>query len=110
MHGFRFFRFGALASPLRLNLASRGAEVALHGAFFFLFHPFAEHFTKLRVHLRHTAVPEALAIVHFRASVAISLERCIDTPLDIRGRTCLSSAEVLFVLDLQLADISLKLA
>src|SRR4029077_17369104 len=103
-------RFGALASPLRLNLTSRGAEVALHRALFLLLHPFAEHFAKLRVHLSQIAVAEALAIVHVRAPVAVALERCVDAPLDVRGWTGLSPAEVLFVLDLQLADVSLKLA
>ena len=49
LHGFRFFRFGAPTSPLRLKLASRGAEMARQGAFFLLFQSFAEHFAILGV-------------------------------------------------------------
>ena len=87
LHGFRFFRLRRAASPFRLNFAGRGAEVALHRALLLLLHPFAEHFAIFRVHLRQIAVVEALAVIHFRATVAIALQHSIDSPFDFRRRT-----------------------
>jgi len=83
--------------------------MTLHGAFFLLFHPFAEHFPELRIHLSQIAIAEALAVIHLRAPVAIALEQVVNAPFEFRRRTLLAAAEVLFILDLQLADVFLKL-
>src|SRR5882762_6418859 len=92
--GFR----GLLFFPHVLNLARRRAKVPLHAAFFFLFHPLAEDFAILRIHLGQIAVAEALRKIHLRTPVAIALHRDIDAPLELRGRPLLPPAKILFVL------------
>jgi hypothetical protein len=101
---------GPLVRSLFLNLPGRSAKVALHSAFFLLFHPLAEDIAILGVHLGQSAVSEALGIVHFRAPVGVALYHCIDAPLDVRRRPGLPSSEILFVFDLELADVFLKTA
>src|SRR6267143_970857 len=91
-------------SCLLLRMAEGRIEV-----FLFFFHPLAENFAILRIHLSQIAVAEALGKIHLRAPVAVALHGDIDTPLEFRGRPLLPPAKILFVLDLQLADVLLQL-
>jgi hypothetical protein len=104
------FGFGSvLLFAQILDLPRSRAKMPLNGAFLLLLHPFAEDFAILRVHLGQIAVAEALRKIHLRAAVAVALHRGIDAPFEIRRGPLFAAAEVLFVLDFQLADVLLQL-
>ena len=83
--------------------------MARHGALFFLLEPLAKDFPIFRIGLCQIVVPEALAEVDLRNAFGVASNQLLDAPLDVRRGTLLPAAKVLIVLDLELADVLLKL-
>src|SRR6476659_1075092 len=90
------------------RLRSR-AKVPLRAPLFFLLCPFAENVLVLRVRLRKVVITKSLPKLQFAAAFAIALDDQLDAPLDFSGRTFPPAAEILIVLNFELANIPLEL-
>src|SRR5690242_12224881 len=84
--------------------------MALDGSFFLLLGLLAENVFVLGVSLREVVETEALVRFHIATALVVALDEKIDAPLDFGGRTLASAAEILVVLDFELADVLLDLA
>src|SRR5579884_3766437 len=99
---------GFPASVFACSLGRR-AEVVLHESFLFLLHALAEDVLVLRVGLREVVEAEALRGLQLAAPFGIALHHQVDAPFDFGGRTLAPAAEVLIVLNLELADVAFDL-
>src|SRR6202166_3743701 len=78
-------------------------------AFFFLLQPLAKNVFIFCVGLREVVVTEALAKLQLTATLRIAHCHHFEPPFNFRGRPLSSSAKILFILDLQLANVALEL-
>src|SRR5208282_2165480 len=79
-------------------------------ALFLRLHPLPEDVLILRVRLRQVVIPEALAIGHVRAPLRVAFDGLLDAPDRVVRRARPPATEILLVLDLQRADVTLECA
>src|SRR2546423_1890247 len=97
--------FGAF----RFNRLGGGAKMPRQTPFFLLLRALAENILVLRVGLREVVVTKALPKFQLATAFSVALDDQLDSPFDFGGRALSAAAEILVVLDLELANISLEL-
>ncbi len=109
-HGCSRVLFGFFFSAGRFDLLGGRAEVPLDFPFLFLRRSLPEDICIFCVGLREVVETESLRELEVAAAFRIALHENIDAPFDLRRRTLPASPEILFVFDLELADVPFELA
>src|SRR5690349_16027807 len=99
-----------LSRAFRFHRFRRGAEMPLHFSFFLLLSLLPEDVFIFCVGLGKVVQAEPLPVLQFPSALRVPLHRQINAPLDFRRRPLSATAEVLIVLNLELADVPLELA